>query len=143
MTRFLIAIGLLLLTACQNSESDPKLEQAFAAHQLALRTLDSLEQELKTLQAQSLTEEQQQEWSRIQETSTLWESNLVEVPGYDHAEGHDHGHDHDHDHDAMTEDLKDLPPAEILRIQQALVDEVQQLLAETRQLAVKANPVSP
>lgn len=49
-----------------------------------------------------------------------WPAQLVEVPGFEdshtHAHGHDHGHDHAHDHSAHP--LADLPPAEMLALQQ-------------------------
>lgn len=133
MIRYLVTCGLSLLIACQNNEPDPQLAEAFEAHQLALKTLDSLDQTLETLQSQPLSDEQQEELARIQEAHEQWESHLVEVPGYAHAEGHDHAHDHHHDH-AMEEMMKDAPPSEILKIQQALLQEVQRLLDEARQL---------
>jgi len=141
LTRYLIGLSLLLLIACQSDEPDPQLEEAFAVHQVAVQTHDSLQQELNALSAQSLSREQQQTYSRLQEASELWESHVMEVPGYEHAEGHDH--DHDHQHGAELAALKDLPPAEMLRIQQALVHEVQRLLDETRQLAKEAANPAP
>ncbi len=67
---------------------------------------------------------------------------MVEVPGFehDHNHDHDHGHDHDHDHshDHSNDNLSDLPPAEMLELQQALKKEAQRLLGEARELAAKS-----
>ncbi len=142
MNRYLIIITLLLLISCQKGDPDPKLKQAFDLHEMAVQKYDSLKLELNSLKAQTLTEEEAKKLKQLEETSSAWESSLVEVPGFehDHEEGHGDSHDHDHDHhhhDQAAEDLKDLPPAEMLKLQQALLDEVQKLLHESRQLAAK------
>ncbi len=138
MIRYLIALSLWLLIACQGDEPDPQLTEAFAAHQLALRTHDSLRHELETLPTQSLTTAQQQELTRLQQARQQWQTNLVEVPGFEHAEEHSHDHQHDH----ATDALQGLPPAEILSVQQALVQEVQRLLDDARRLLVKIEQTS-
>ncbi|MEM7374834.1 MAG: hypothetical protein AAF587_39950 [Bacteroidota bacterium] len=92
---------------------------------------DSLKHELNALQTRSLNPEDEAKWKQLQSASVKWESSLVEVPGFDHAEGHSHSHHHKHGTDA----LQDLPPSEMLTIQQALMDEVKHLLDQTRGLA--------
>ena len=139
MTRYLLGMTLLLLIGCQNAEPDPKMKQAFELHTIALQTYDSLQGELKAIDAQSLTTEGQQALAKIQETSTTWHDNLAEVPGFEHEEGHDHDHDHDHGDDV----LKDLPPQEMLELQQALLEEIQGLLLQTRQLATADTSSAP
>lgn len=134
MTRYLLGISLLFLMACHSHEHDPVLKQAFEVHQVAIQTHDSLSNELNTLQAQSLKPEDQSEWKRLNSASEQWEESLVEVPGFEHAEGHDHDHHHHHH---GGEALQDLPPSEMLRIQQALLKEVKDLLEQTRGLAAR------
>lgn len=131
MTRYLIGISLLFLLACHSHETHPDLERAFAVHQQALQTHDSLKQELNVLQAQSLTSEEEKAWDRLQEASIQWEEGIFEVPGFDHEHSHGHHHHHDHAHDA----LKDLPPLEVLNIQEAMLQEAKLLLDKTRQLS--------
>ncbi|MEO0580830.1 MAG: hypothetical protein AAF135_01290 [Bacteroidota bacterium] len=131
LTRYFIGIVLCLLIGCQSSKPDPKMARAFELHKEALQIYDALTDALDKLDPQSMTPENQQLLGTIKEASDQWHDNLVEVPGFEHEEGHDHDHDHDHGDDA----LKDLPPGEMLELQQAILDEVQRLLKETRQLA--------
>ncbi|MCI4669474.1 MAG: hypothetical protein MRZ79_15170 [Bacteroidia bacterium] len=140
MKYYFPAVLLCLFIACKSGEPDPQLKQAFELHEIAIQKHDSLENELTALDPQSLSAEGQQKLTELKKASTNWEESVVEVPGFEHEheEGHDHeGHDHDHHHDHASTNLKDLPPSEILKLQQALVDEAQRLLDEFRQLAVK------
>ncbi|MEL6675556.1 MAG: hypothetical protein AAFR61_25335 [Bacteroidota bacterium] len=141
MLRYVLGISLMVLVACQNNEKDPHLEDAFKVHQMALKVRDSVEMELKAIPLDSLTGEQQQMVKQLEEAVHQWEDQLVEVPGFEHAEGHDHNHDHDHDH-AKEELMENLPPLEILKLQEALAQEVQGLLQQARQLAGSL-PTSP
>ncbi|MEM6768145.1 MAG: hypothetical protein AAF824_06200 [Bacteroidota bacterium] len=143
MLRYLtgISICIWVFVACQSSEPAPELKQAFEVHEMALITFDSLTSELDALQALELAPEGQQTLAEIKEASTQWEEGLVEVPGFEHA-GHDHAHDHDHSHDHGNEELKDLPPAEMLELQEAMGAEVKRLLKETRTLAAQATQSS-
>lgn len=122
--------------SCQTSEEpDPQLKRAFEVHEMALEVQDSLQIELQALANRPLPPEQQQALVDIQDTHAQWKELLVEVPGFEHAEGHDHDHDHSHGHDATTEVLQSLPPEEILKIQEALLQEVQRLLDEAHRLS--------
>ena len=140
MIRFLIGICVLLFVACQSGEPDPKMKLAFEEHEAALQVYDSLSDMLSNIQVDSLTAEDQQKLAQLQEASAQWEANLVEVPGFEHeGHDHDHGHSHDHSHDHAKNSLSDLPPAEMLELQQALKQEVQRLLDEARQLAASSS----
>ncbi|MEM9987282.1 MAG: hypothetical protein AAF804_19485 [Bacteroidota bacterium] len=136
MIRYLFLISLLGLIACENNKPDPQLVQAFEVHQNSLVIYDSLINELRTLKSQPLGPEQKDELNQLAKSGAQWEEQLVEVPGFEHAEGHDHGgHDHDHGHNHGGPDMDDLPPAEILKIQTAMETEVSRLLSEVRKLA--------
>lgn len=135
MIRYLVGIGLLFLIACQDHEPDPKLKEAFETHELALKFQDSLKTELADLAERTLSPEQQGLIDELAKKHEAWEDNLVEVPGFAHD--HDHGHDHDHDHDHAEEEMmENLPPAEVLQIQQAMANEVKGMLADARALSL-------
>lgn len=146
MIRWILGISMILFAACQSSEPDPQLKLAFEEHEAGLLVYDSLKNVLSSIQADSLLAEDQQKLVDLQEASTQWEASVVEIPGFEHAHDHDHehGHDHDHDHshDHSNDNLSDLPPAEMLELQQALKQEAQRLLGEARQLAAKSAPSS-
>ncbi len=136
MIRYLFILSLLVLIACQDNKPDPQLVQAFEVHKSSLATFDSLLVELRTLKSQSLSPQQQDELTQLAKAGAQWEEQLVEVPGFDHGEGHDHGgHGHDHGHNHGGPNMEDLPPAEVLKIQEAMKTEVSRLLSEVRKLA--------
>lgn len=120
----------IILIACNGSsqkEPDPKLTEAFAIHEHALHVLDSLEQVLASVEVDSLPTTQQVAIKEIKEEIEAWESNLVEVPGFEHEHDHDHeGHDHHH-HDATSDQMADLPPQDMLDAQQAFLDELHKI----------------
>ena len=134
MTRYLFASIALLSFGCQESQPDPLLKKAFDLHEAAILVHDSLEHELEELVEMGLSETQGAQLKSLQEQSETWEGNLVEVPGFEHD--HDHDHDHDHNHDHGGTDMSDLPAEEMVSLQQAMLDEAKNLLAEARQLAV-------
>lgn len=144
MIRWILGISIILFVACQGGEPDPKMKLAFEEHEAGLQVYDSLKNVLSSIQVDSLVAEDQTKLAELQEASTQWEASVVEVPGFEHTHhhdhDHDHGHDHDHDHshDHSNDNLSDLPPTEMLELQQALKKEAQRLLGEARQLAAKS-----
>ncbi|MEM7656253.1 MAG: hypothetical protein AAF399_09015 [Bacteroidota bacterium] len=115
-------LGLIpLLIACGPDPKDPALEAANQLHLEALAISDSLEGYLSASSGAR--------WDSLREAHSQWESGLVEVPGFEH----DHDHDHDHEHHHHDNTLNDLPPAEMKQLQQALKEEVAQMLQLAKQ----------
>ena len=138
MTRLMFLLGLTLTTAiaCGPAQPDSALEAANQLHLEALAISDSLEGYLAGADGKR--------WDSLRQAHTQWEASLVEVPGFEHTHEHDHGHDHDHDHghDHQHDDaLNDLPPAEMQQLQQALRDEVAQMLELAQQWDESLTPV--
>jgi len=115
---------LTVLTACGPSQTDPKLEDANRLHLEALAISDSLES--------LISQSEGTRWDSLRQLHEAWEASLVEVPGFEHDHDHDHGHDHDHAHDHGDNTLSELPPAEMLQLQQALRDEVASMLSQAK-----------
>jgi len=141
MSRILLfsLFGAALFCACTNaSKQDPDLRKAAELHQEAIQIetavkplLEQLGQQKNALniQGRALTEQEQHFIARIEgleKSYDYWESNHVEVPGFEHADhaGHEHGHDHhghDHDHGSGL----DVTPADMLLIQREFRDSIQ------------------
>lgn len=126
MIRWMILPGLMLLIACSPAQKDPALEAAYQLHLQALAISDSLQGYLAA--------SEEARWDSLRQAHAQWEASLVEVPGFEHAHHH---HDHAHHHNTP---LSDLPPAEMQQLQQALRDEVAQMLRLARQWAEGSIP---
>lgn len=136
--RNLLILTILLssFTNCKDGQAaeDLKiLQQAAAIHLDAIKVQEEIAPKLYDLvqqknsiniQARVLTDEELtfvEKVGVIEESYDWFEKNHLEVPGFEHAHSHEgHSHDHNHDHGSSPE----LPPKDILRIQQEFRDSI-------------------
>jgi len=149
----LYSLCLLIVLACSTSpDKDPVLIEANKLHENSMQLHDSVIATIKNLQEikaqwaedSSSTAEYEafaQSLSELEADFATWDENLVGVPGFEaeHHHHHEEGeHDHDHDHDHASEDLADLPPDQILAIQQEILNGISDLHLRSQQLAKDA-----
>ncbi|MEM9888197.1 MAG: hypothetical protein AAF849_20050 [Bacteroidota bacterium] len=121
----------LVLFACASpNEEETVLKEAHEIHMEAIRLNESVQPKLEQMsemksELKANASEMGQEASvfvkaveQIEKSYKYWESNHVEVPGFEH-EGHDHSHhDHEHDHGPSIE----VSASDMLIIQQEFRD---------------------
>lgn len=89
-----IIMVLLVAGSCNYHEKpDPLLVEAARYHLEAARLARQLEHDLDSLIKGDVT--QVDSLFRLREELQQWETELIEVPGFESEEGHDHHH-HDH-----------------------------------------------
>jgi len=124
MKRFLLfSIISLFIFNCTNTKDKETLAKASAIHNEAFALLEKLEDDLKTLKADTTIH--QDSLAALTQALAAWEENLVEVPGNEHEHHHhegEEGHNHDHDHNHAK--APDVTPNEMLEIQSTLKKEI-------------------
>ena len=125
-----VCIGITFI-ACSEQKPDQNLQKAFDIHIESLEIRKSAGEKLMMLRENSdstFVSTYRGSLDSLENLLEDWDSELVEVHGFEEAHDHsdhDHGH-HDHSHDEHMEDLN-LTPDEHLEIQQHLMDEIKGL----------------
>jgi hypothetical protein len=120
----LISVVSLLIFNCTNNKDKETLAKASNIHNEAYALLEKLEDNLKTLKADTTIN--QDSVAVLSKALTAWEENLVEVPGNEHEHHHhegEEGHNHDHDHNHAK--APDVTANEMLAIQTTLKNEIE------------------
>jgi ABC-type nickel/cobalt efflux system permease component RcnA len=109
---------------CSNNKDKETLAKASAIHNEAYALLEKLEDDLKTLKADTTIN--QDSVAVLSQALSAWEENLVEVPGNEHEHHHhegEGGHNHDHDHNHAK--APDVTTNDMLAIQTTLKNEIE------------------
>ena len=144
MKNWLIVAAVAVILAACGHEDSPTIKEALSIHEECMTISESLEGEinveidrLKTLLADSLNVENPGETMRLhntlqalvasQEELSQWKSTVVEIPGHHY---HEPGEVCEHDH-SKDEILKNLPEEEILKMQQEMMSNLEDIKART------------
>jgi len=122
----------IVILACSDSREDAQLKESFEIHEKSVAIYEELKNDLEKLNS-NLSEVLNEQDTIMQDTLKQfqldfkdWESNLIEVPGFEHDHdhsGHDYG-DHDHHH---HDDNPNLTPEMMLEVQKHLYVEIMNL----------------
>jgi len=120
-----------MLSCSASTDHSAILQQAQAVHLAAVVIHDSVNTEIQELQSQvdalSASDSLEISLSNLKDSLAAirsdfesWDANLMSVPGFDAAHNHSHEHDHAHEHHHPSQKLQDLPPEQILAVQQEI-----------------------
>lgn len=85
-------LSLLLIASCRREhEKSRELIEANRLHLEAIKIAHQLEKKLKKLPTQRDSPTTRVRVDSLQNLIELWESNVIEVPGFPHAHNHAHG----------------------------------------------------
>ncbi len=118
------------LSGCGGTaEKDPLLTEAYDLHTAAVKARKEVGQALKAGKEKLTQTDDSTSLARIapalaavESALAKWDSQLVEVPGFEHDHDHDHG-DHDHHHNPVP----NLTPEQHRDVQQSLLEEIGQI----------------
>ncbi len=121
-------IFIWILIACSAPAENPLILESAEIHQSTMKISEGVVGKIKKMN--TLLDDLEEDQSYLKDSLSVlkqdfidWESNLIEVPGYE-QDLHDHeGHDHDHDHSPPP----DLTPEMMLRIQKDLNAQIEQI----------------
>lgn len=137
---------MVLLLACGGNEKPHKdLQQAFELHEEAMKIRNQTGDELAkltTIEDSLFVATYKTDFESIASSLKEWDDQLVEVPGFEHADGHDHsGHDHSgHDHSGHDHghgEQQELTPEQHLEVQQHLLQEIKAMAEKVDQIKAK------
>lgn len=141
----------ILFAAC-NSEPDPVLKEAFSVHNKAISVqgeakivMAEAQELIGNLQAELDQNEGLSDTMKVAYVGVItqlqafvptmenWEENLVEVPGFAHDHDHGHGDEHHHhEHKPIPDHIKAMAPADMLRLQQDFLKQIEGLRDQMR-----------
>ncbi|GGM73145.1 hypothetical protein GCM10010967_00850 [Dyadobacter beijingensis] len=91
----LIAICLLTAACSKKNENSRELVEANRLHLEAIEISKELEARLDSISANSSNDVDQSQIDSLKSLIEVWETNVIEVPGFAHAHDHAHGaHSH-------------------------------------------------
>jgi hypothetical protein len=87
------------LFGCTNTSKEKEVfANAASIHNEMMKTVEAMEEQIATLEKDSINSVPPDSLTAWKEAIELWESDIVEVPGneehHDHKEGEHHQHDH-------------------------------------------------